>query len=524
MASHRFPRRRAIVTLAAALVLAGAADASPWSFVGARAQAMGGAGVAHVSDSTANYWNPANLAFQKGWGVNLPVAAQGNIENDALEKLSNLLIGFDSLGAAADEVFGCVPNCAGSSISEAQRQRVASFLAAFGRYGLGGENVNIDGSLGLAGRYEQFGFSALSLTTGSVFPNTDLSNLGLGQDALDAFVGPGPYGTPANTNLAAQLQAAAAGDGITLGAQEAGHLVFLLEQAGANTFDPRVERLALGLVDTAGGTRLFSSNDTGALAAGLSTQEFAVSYALKLSVPYFRRTRGVTRKLLSMVHNKTAVSITPKYMVGVSFLKFYRYDDTESAGGIVTDLFDVDSNTVSQNFGLDVGLTWRPTGWLRFGMMARNVNGPSFDVQPFVAPNGMYVSSIEVDPQVRMGLAIVPVQNLTIAFDFDATSNELMTTPGFESRYVSLGAEYVIPVGRHVGVALRLGGYNNVSSTVEQDWAMTGGLGLRFGSFHLDLSAGGSFANETVRTGTTEFDSFPTRLNAGVGLSWEKSL
>ena len=28
-------------------------------------------------------------------------------------------------------------------------------------------------------------------------------------------------------------------------------------------------------------------------------------------------------------------------------------------------------------------------------------------------------------------------------------------------RFVSLGAEYVIPVGRHVGVALRLGGYNN---------------------------------------------------------------
>jgi len=241
-------------------------------------------------------------------------------------------------------------------------------------------------------------------------------------------------------------------------------------------------------------------------------------------VPFYGRTRGTTRAFASLVHKKMSLAIVPKYILGVTWVKFFRYDDAEGAGGIVTDLIDIDSSEVSHNFGLDIGLAWRPTPWLRFGMMARNVNSPSFDIEPFFGLLGQAVTSIEIEPQVRMGLALVPVENLTIAFDFDATSNTLVTLPQFESRIVSLGAEYAIPLGRHVSLALRLGGYSNVSSTVEGDWAMTGGLGLRWGSFHFDLSAGGSFASETIRTGTYEFDDFPTRLNVGLGLSWEKSL
>ena len=53
---------------------------------------------------------------------------------------------------------------------------------------------------------------------------------------------------------------------------------------------------------------------------------------------------------------------------------------------------------------------------------------------------------------------------------------------------------------------------------------MTGGLGLRLWQFVLDLSAGGSFEKEKIRTGSDEFMNFPTRLNAGLTLKWEKSL
>lgn len=523
----RQPRLRhvfAVVCLGGVLAQAGSALASPWVFVGARQQAMGGAGVAFTHDSTATYWNPANLAFQKGWGVNLPVTLGGSIENDALEKLSDLLVGFDVLGATADQVLQCAPTCLPTAVSDAQRQQIARFLARFAEYGQGGENVHVDAALGLAGRYGSFGFSALSLTTGTVFPNTDLENLSLDPTALQSFVGttlPAPVPQPANTDLATAVQTVSAG---ALDADESSYFVYLLEQAGANTADPRTQQFVLGLADQAAGSGLFSANDTGALAAGLSTQEFAISWSHKLPVPFFERTRGPVRTVASLVHNKMSLAIAPKYILGVTWIKFIRYDDEEGAGGIVTDLIDIDSSQVSHDFGLDIGLAWRPTNWLRFGMTARNVNSPSFDVEPFFGLLGRPITSIEIEPQVRMGVALVPVESLTIAFDFDATSNTLVTLPGFESRIVSLGAEYAIPFGRHVDLALRLGGYSNVSSTVESDWAMTGGLGLRWGSFHFDLSAGGSFARETIRTGTYEFDDFPTRLHVGLGLSWEKSL
>jgi hypothetical protein len=518
MASRRLPVRAFAAGAALALCCAAAAQAAPWSFVGSRQQAMGGTGVAHTRDSTATYWNPANLAFQDGWGVTLPITAEGAIENQALSKLSGLLVGFDTLGSAAQSLLACAPACPGIAIPPQQAQAIAGLLTRFAEYGQSGENVHVNASLGLAGRYRALGVSAMSLSAGTIYPNTDLQNLFLGP-AVGDLLGPGPYQTPADAQLASEVFAAAGG---ALTAPESGQLVYLLEQSGANTANPRIRQLATGLVSAGSGG--FSLNSTGALLAGLSLEEFAVSYALKLPIPYLWYSEGRTRKVLRHLHENVAVAVVPKYMLGVTFLKFFRYDDTRSAGEIVESFVDFDSSRVSHGFGLDVGASYRPTPWLSFGMMARNVNSPSFEIEPFATPGGLYVSSIAVEPQVRFGLAMVPIRGLTVAFDFDATANRVVTLPGFESRFVSLGAEYVIPLHRRVDLALRLGGYSNVSSSVEDDWAMTGGLGLRIGSFRLDLSAGGSFASELIQTGTNSFDSFPTRMNLGLGLSWETSL
>jgi hypothetical protein len=134
------------------------------------------------------------------------------------------------------------------------------------------------------------------------------------------------------------------------------------------------------------------------------------------------------------------------------------------------------------------------------------------------------VTKVHLDPQVRLGMAVIPIKNLTLAFDIDATSNEIATLPGYSSQVVSLGAEYVIPFGKRVDLAIRLGGYNNIATDYNQTWAMTGGLGLRLWGFHLDLAAGSSFEKEDVQTGTTTTTSLPTRMNLGLGLKWEQSL
>ena len=378
--ARRIGRPIPLITLCAVgLVVAGVAHAGPWAFVGSRQQAMGGAGVATTSDSTANYWNPANLAFQKGWGVALPITADASIENNALEKLSELLLGFDELSQNAQEFINC-PTC-GPPPSPGEADAIVDLLGQFVDYGQGGEAVHVNASVGLAGRYQNFGFSALSLTTGTVFPNTDLDNISLGAEIADLV----QAGTPALPNNI-QLRDAVRDNSPFLNQDQANQLVLLFEQNGVDTSDPRAQQLVLGLagVGAAGG---LAANNTGALVAGLSTQEFAFSYALKIPVPYIKKTRGTTRNVLNMVHNKLAVSVVPKYMLGVTFVKFFRYDEEEGVGGIVSEIGSIEGSQVSSAFGLDVGVSYRPTPWLHFGLMARNVNTPSSTSSPLGLPS-----------------------------------------------------------------------------------------------------------------------------------------
>ena len=79
-------------------------------------------------------------------------------------------------------------------------------------------------------------------------------------------------------------------------------------------------------------------------------------------------------------------------------------------------------------------------------------------------------------------------------------------------------------MGRHVDLNLRLGTFGNLSGYGGDDWSMTGGLGLRFGSFAIDLSGGGEFSENLVRTGSTSYTNLPSGLNLGLGFKWVKSL
>ncbi len=502
--------------------------ASQWNIVGSRQQAMGGAGVADTQDSTANYWNPANLAFQPGWGIHLPVTAGGSIENNALTRLSNLLVDYDDLSVVAKGVIKCAPSCSPAQLNGLGPQQVEGIfglLSDFATFGANGEAVHVEASFGLAGRFKNFGFSAMSLTDGSVFPNTDVTNIRLVEpEAVATFLDkgcPSGCGPAMDQDLVSRIDSSSS----IITQPEANDLVYLLERTGADTSDPDIRNLALAIVSDESGP--LSANTTGAVATGLSVQEIAFSIALKIPVPFISKMSGGTHDFLeNWVHKKFAVSVTPKYMLGITFAKYYPYNDAPSAGDIVTDLGNIDNSTLSSAFGLDVGVAYRPTNWLRLGVMARNVNSPSFKIDSPFNGSGEAIlpSSVESQAQVRGGIAVLPFRNLTLAVDADITDNRLIALPEARSRLISIGGEYVIPFHRHFDMALRVGTYSNLSDTVNRDWALTGGLGLRFGSFHIDLSGAGSFVSEEVRTGSTTYQNFPTRLQAGLGLSWEKSL
>jgi hypothetical protein len=106
----------------------------------------------------------------------------------------------------------------------------------------------------------------------------------------------------------------------------------------------------------------------------------------------------------------------------------------------------------------------------------------------------------------------------------DLTNNTITTIPGFESRLLSVGAEYKIGLTQNSELNLRLGSFGNLSVSDRSDWSLTGGLGIRIGSFVMDLSGGGEFSENLVRTGSTSYQNFPSGLNLGLGFKWEKSL
>lgn len=55
---------------------------------------------------------------------------------------------------------------------------------------------------------------------------------------------------------------------------------------------------------------------------------------------------------------------------------------------------------LSTAFGIDVGAMYRPSSWLRVGIVAKDINAPSFDTKAG--------GEFKLDPQVRSGVAINP--------------------------------------------------------------------------------------------------------------------
>ncbi len=135
---------------------------------------------------------------------------------------------------------------------------------------------------------------------------------------------------------------------------------------------------------------------------------------------------------------------------------------------------------ISYNFGLDVGAVFRPFSWIRFGIIGKDVNEPTFD-----APNGQ---TFRLTPQIRGGVALNPYPSLTIAFDSDITANRTFV-PNIKSRMFSLGAEQTL---FSQILSLRIGAVKNVEDA-KSFLTPTAGFGLRILGLTLDIAGGYDF-------------------------------
>jgi hypothetical protein len=201
---------------------------------------------------------------------------------------------------------------------------------------------------------------------------------------------------------------------------------------------------------------------TGAMALrGLEARQVAFSYAYAFADKTF------------------AIGITAKVIQGAA----YDGNLPLQGGQDVKLLTNFGEPKISTSYGIDVGAIYRPSSWLRFGVVAKDLNQPEFD-----APDG---SKMKLGPQVRGGVALNPYSSLTLTSDVDVTSNQTLV-PGVKSQVLSLGAEQTILTEF---LSFRLGAFKNMKDATTP-FTPTAGLGLRIFAFRLDLGGGYDFREQ----------------------------
>lgn len=171
-----------------------------------------------------------------------------------------------------------------------------------------------------------------------------------------------------------------------------------------------------------------------------------------------------------------SVGITGKIIQGAAYNNI-----TSLQSGQDPDLWDnFGKAKISTSYGIDVGAMYRPSSWLKFGVVGKDINQPSFD-----APGGL---QYKLTPQVRGGVAVNPWSTMTITADMDITSNQTLV-PGLKSQVLSLGLEQTI---LSEFLSFRVGTYKNVRDA-GSNFTPTAGIGVRIYSFRLDLAGGYDF-------------------------------
>ena len=469
---------------------------------------MAGTGVAMVDDEHAAYWNPGALAFTQSYGVALPLGGQSAVEGSVITDIDRVASFIDDLGSGEfDQLVNDIE--AGNPLTPDQLA-TAIDLAAVQLPGLAepGEGLvgSIDASLLL--RYERVAITGVGIGYFGADPVFDGINISIsnqsGAAAVNSLVNPATamdrYSPGLEPSLVPLLEALFVQAGSAQPNLQAEELVFQAEQAGVDVNDTTVRDSILNLAATSigTGTASLADNNTGTFVRGLAVEEIGVAYGH----PFLKDRIGIGGNL--------------KYMIGTTFNKFVRFDDINNVGDLINEIGDAKGRKTTHTASLDLGLLVKPWDWLRFGLTARNVTSPKFNLATdSVNPGGK--NSITLDPQVRMGAALWILPNWAFAFDADLTKNESELLEGYESQIVSLGTEFKIPVWKF-GIALRGGAYFNTAGQDPDTISLSGGLGIRLFDFNLDLAAGASPETEKVEAANNE--KIPSRLNLALTLSY----
>ena len=517
---HNTTRSLLFVALCAAT--ATLAHAQSWQFVGSRAMGMGGVGVATAYGPDAQYWNPAGLAQDEDLnetGLLINVGADIQATKNVLEGVSNLTDMADQYKNLKNAI---------SSGATADAQNISTLFKGLNDISkLIGQNsgalVNANAGLGL--KIKNFAVTARALGTGAITPVVDTKNIRFNTGSgLSLGTNTGTPSLAANADMATKLKNAIDKYGIfdalnallnnpyTDSTDMANAIVNAISTTDtdlvANTVNTVIDNMGgasdiLNKYNSAGGS--YEDNETLAMADAATFGEVSLGYGQRI-IPGLKL--GANVKVLT---GYTAES-------GVMILQ-----DDQKIEDILDKAYDNKKN--STNLGVDVGALVNFSEMLdkeiflnpQIGLTAKNINGPKFDRPDVPAElvgtaiaNQWNKDKYQLKPQLRGGIAINPIKNITVAADLDITENDTMIA-GLKSRQLGLGMEINLFNRPKFHIPLRVGYNTNLAESNVSDF-FTAGIGLNMLHFYLELAG-------AVSADTTKIDGNNIPNSAAVSLS-----
>ncbi|MBI2070085.1 MAG: conjugal transfer protein TraF [Elusimicrobia bacterium] len=485
--------------------------AESWQTLGPQPMGMGGSFVGVARGNLAQYWNPAGLAQENNIsGIQIPVGGRVEFTSGLLKdahNLSNIAAKYSALQDAQ------------KNSQAIDADKMAAFLqgiVTLESLNKDGKGILVDVNAGFNLKLGRVVLAVNNYTSVGGRPFVDTKNIGLGQ--ISGSGGVTFSGGGVDTAISASNQASS--DKIESAINTIGFTgieSLICGSAGClaaqNAAITNADAFANALVDQAedGGLSVDQISQAAQIIADNSASAATLIGAALSSNPYTNNTSNLTLRGASFTELSLGYArplVLPGLLVGVNLkaiqgnIGYAKFDvlkkETESS-----DVFsDFDQNAKkSMQPGIDLGVLYdlnKTFGFLPFrprvGAVARNINRPKFD-QPDLAKQNGEGDKYALESQVRMGVALNPLNFWTLAADMDITENKTQI-PGFKSRMMGAGTEINVFNRPWLNIPLRVGLAKNVAESGSKV-AYTGGVGFNFLHFIIDI--GGSVSTSTEK-------------------------